>query len=95
MTHPSTKLSLKEQLLLVSEAFCAGRGISLARASTIVFNDGKKLGAIASNGADLATGKYEAAMRWFSANWPENAIWPEGVARPDVVADASAGGGGQ
>jgi hypothetical protein len=58
--------------------------LSLARVSTLVFNEGKKLEAIASRGADLATGRFENAMRWFSAHWPEGCDWPSDVPRPVV-----------
>lgn len=60
--------------------------MSRARLSTLLFNDGKRLGVIAGGG-DLQTRNYERAMRWLSANWPEGAEWPEGVARP--VADGA------
>ncbi len=76
---------LTDQLLVVARAYCQIRGLSLARVSTLVFNEGKKLEAIASRGADLATGRFEAAMLWFSENWPEGADWPESVARPERV----------
>lgn len=76
---------LTDQLLLVARTYCQSRGLSLARVSTLVFNEGKKLEAIASRGADLATGRFESAMLWFSENWPEGAIWPEAVERPERV----------
>mgnify|MGYP003404905483 CR=1 FL=1 len=74
---------LTEQLTAVARAFCAARGLSTARVSTLVFNDGKKLEAIASKGVDLSTGKFEAGMQWFSDRWPEGLEWPEGVLRPE------------
>lgn len=79
-------MPLTEQLLAVARAYCAARGLSLARVSTLVFNDGKKLGGIAEKGVDLSTSKFEGAMAWFSANWPEGADWPEGVPRPAMAA---------
>lgn len=75
-------MQLTHQLLLVARAYCAARRLSLARTSTLVFNEGKKLDLIASGSADLATGRFERAMRWFSDNWPEDAHWPTEVARP-------------
>lgn len=81
---------LTDQLLTVARAFCAARELSLSRVSTLVFNDGKKLDSIASKGSDLATGKFEAAMDWFSANWPENAVWPKGINRPVIASTEEA-----
>ncbi len=62
-------------LIAISDAFCAARGMSRARVATLVFNYGKKLDLIA-DGADLATRTFERAMAWFGDNWPE------GVERP-------------
>ena len=76
---------LTDQLLAVARAYCQARSLSLARVSTLVFNEGKKLEAIASKGADLATGRFETAMSWFSDNWPDGAVWPEAVERPERV----------
>lgn len=76
-------MQMTSQLLTVASAFCRARGLSVSRVSTLVFNDGKKLDAI-ENGSDLATGRFEAAMQWFSENWPEGADWPRGVPRPQI-----------
>lgn len=81
-------MALTEQLLTVSRAFCAGRGLSASRVSTLVFNDGKKLDAIA-NGADLQTAKFEHAMAWFSAHWPDGTDWPLGIPRPAPSVEAA------
>lgn len=56
----------------------------MSRVSTIVFNDGKKLAAI-EGGADLQTSKFEQAMAWFSAHWPDDTAWPDDVPRPAEV----------
>lgn len=76
-------MQLTDQLLTVARTFCAARGLSMARVSTLVFNEGKKLQAIETGGADLATGRFERAMLWFSENWPANAVWPVEVIRPE------------
>lgn len=81
-------MQMTDQLLQVADAYCAARSLSRSRVSTIVFNDGKKLDLIAG-GADLQTGKFEHAMTWFSANWPDVAHWPLGVPRPSATASAS------
>lgn len=79
-------MQLTHQLLFVARAYCEARRLSLARTSTLVFNEGKKLDLIASGSADLATGRFERAMQWFSDNWPEDAKWPAEVARPAASA---------
>jgi hypothetical protein len=73
--------TLRQELILVSDAYAAARGLSRARVSTIVFNAGGALDRIVA-GKDLTTGNFERAMRWFSDNWPDNAVWPDKVERP-------------
>lgn len=81
-------MTLTDQLLVVARAYCAARGLSMARVSTLVFNEGKKLGLI-EGGSDLTTKNLERAMQWFSDRWPEGANWPADIARP-VPAEAAA-----
>lgn len=76
-------MSLVSHLLVIADIFCAGRGLSRARVSTIVFNDGKRLDRLAQ-GKGLQINTYERAMLWFAANWPEGADWPSDVPRPDM-----------
>jgi hypothetical protein len=46
-----------------------------------VFGDSKKLAALRA-GADITTERFNSAIRWFSANWPEGASWPKRLERP-------------
>lgn len=87
-------MTLVQQIIAVALAYRRAENVAISTVSSRVFNDGKKLGALI-DGANILTRRHLRAMRWFSENWPENAIWPEGVTRPDVVAEASTGGGGQ
>lgn len=70
-----------DQLLTVIDAYCAARGVSEARASTLIFNGGGRIRQL-REGRDIGVLTASAAMRWLSANWPEGADWPAGVARP-------------
>lgn len=74
-------MTMTGQLIAVATQYCDQTGRSVARVSTIIFNDGKKLGLIGAGG-DLNTRSFEKAMAWFSENWPAGADWPEGVTRP-------------
>lgn len=49
--------------------------------SSRVFSDGKKLSALRM-GADITVSRFNEAVRWFSLNWPDQAIWPDDVYRP-------------
>ena len=77
-------LSLRRQLVVTSEAYCQGRGIALGTLSARLLNRGSRLATIRDERADLTTGSFEAAMAWFSANWPDDVAWPTGVSRPAV-----------
>lgn len=83
-------MTLLDHLISVSEAFAAARGLSRSRVSTIVFGDGRKLDLVIRDGADITTRRLEAAMSWFSANWPAGAAWPDGVPRPAVAVAVAA-----
>jgi hypothetical protein len=72
---------LRSQLLTVADAYCAAKGLSRARVSTIVFNAGLALDRIAS-GKDLNTATWERAIAWFDQNWPDHTAWPREVSRP-------------
>ncbi len=78
-------MTLRDQLLLTSDAYCAFSGMSRSRLSTILLSGGKRLDMIRAGG-DIGTARYESAMLWLSANWPDGLEWPRDVPRP--VADA-------
>lgn len=47
-----------------------------------VFGDSKKLGQMRA-GADITTRRFNAAVRWFSAHWPDGKDRPDGLLTPD------------
>ena len=71
-----------DQLVAVSAAYRESTGIKVSTLSFRVFRDGNKLPAILDKGADITTSRFEAAMVWFSDNWPDGLGWPDGVPRP-------------
>ena len=81
-------MDLKSQLLTLCSAYAAAARLSDARLSTLLFNDGKKLGQLAA-GRDLTVGTLERAMLWLADHWPAGAVWPEGVSRPAVQREAA------
>lgn len=76
------KSILIHRLIVVAEAHCAASGQSRASVAKTIFGRGGHFEDLESGARDLATGTFEKAMAWFSANWPEGAEWPEGVERP-------------
>lgn len=77
-----TRLS---QLFALIDSYCAARGISEGRLSTLVFGSGNRIKML-RNGGDMGSRTIENTFVWFSANWPENAEWPSCVERPAVCA---------
>ncbi len=82
-------MTLREQLITVSDIFAQSRGIGRQRLSTIVLNRGSTLDRIAEGDSDLTTSTFEKAMLWFSENWPKAVAWPEDVPRPEPVSEAA------
>ncbi|PWJ93575.1 hypothetical protein C8D77_101254 [Mesorhizobium loti] len=72
-----------KHLLSIVDAYRAATGVEDKTVSSRVFNDGKKIDALRAGG-DLTTERYNAAVWWFSTNWPVGAEWPEGISRPVV-----------
>lgn len=72
-----------KHLLTVADEYSRAAKVEDKTVSSRVFNDGKKLGAI-REGSDITVGRYNAALEWFSANWPEDGVWPHDVPRPAV-----------
>ncbi len=80
-------LAMTDQLILTADAYCDLTQSTRSSIAGRIFNDGKRLDAIA-DGADLNTRNYEKAMRWFDENWPIGKPWPQGVERPSMKAVA-------
>lgn len=76
------------ELLSIIDAYMEATGRKETTVSTSVFNDGKKITSLRDGTADIGTRRYNSAIMWFAANWPEGAVWPDGVARPDASKEA-------
>lgn len=79
----------KHTLLTLSDRMQALTGLPETTISHRVFGDTKKLAALRA-GADLTTGRFNAALAWFRANWPEGAVLPEVLAVPPAANDDAA-----
>jgi hypothetical protein len=84
-TDIGTMLNIHD-LTSVADAYRLSLNIEEKTVSSRVFADSKKLAAIRA-GADITVGRYNAAMIWFSTNWPDHAQWPDNVPRPHVMED--------
>lgn len=75
-------------LILLAAEYARLERVEEKTVSNRVFSDSKKLAAMRAGG-DITVGRFNAAMLWFCANWPEGADWPEGVARPVLHPEAA------
>lgn len=73
-----------DKFFAVLEAYMDARRLSESRVSTLVFGAGHRI-LLVRKGGDIGARKVDAALRWFSANWPDGAEWPAGVERPMLV----------
>jgi hypothetical protein len=76
-------MEMIRHFLHLVDLYCQARGISEARASTIILNGGSRIGAIRSGSSDIGAKRLEAAVQWLSDNWPDDlADWPNDIPRP-------------
>lgn len=75
-----------DHLLLLARLYEAAQKIEASTVSWRVFNDSKKLDAL-RNGKDIQVRRLEAAILWFSENWPDGVDWPPEVPRPEPTTE--------
>lgn len=71
-------------LLTIIDEYLQATGTKEVTLSFWVFNDSKKISSMRERGADITLGRFNHALTWFSARWPDGAVWPENVVRPEV-----------
>jgi hypothetical protein len=77
------------QLFRLVDEYRRVRGVSDARVSTLVFNDGQRIEQLRA-GSDIGSRRLDRALLWFSENWPADAEWPADVPRPASAEGAAA-----
>lgn len=76
-------MMLKTTLIEISKRYACAKSLSLSRVSTLAFGDGKVIARLEA-GAGITTDRFEHGIRWFSANWPDQAVWPDNFDRPSA-----------
>lgn len=71
----------------MADDYKRAHGVEDVTVSARVFGDSKKIAAL-RGGADITVGRFNAAMSWFSRNWPADLNWPASILRPDAPQDA-------
>ena len=71
----------KASLIAVADAYIAATDLPETTVSHRVFGDTKKL-AMLRGESDITVGRFNAAMTWFSCNWPAAGFWPANIDRP-------------
>lgn len=71
-----------------ADAYCTAKAISIATVAQRVLGDWRFFDR-AHEGKTFTARKYDDAMAWFSANWPEGVPWPTDVPRPESPEEAA------
>jgi hypothetical protein len=69
-------------LLAAATAYAGARQITFATLGRYVANDSRFFTKIQEGSRSFSVARYEAAMAWFSWNWPDGVPWPRDVRRP-------------
>lgn len=77
-------MDLHQTLLRCVDAYCEARGLARATVSGLILKDSRAFDRVAAGG-NVTIRNFDRAMRWLSANWPENTPWPEGIKRPEPI----------
>ncbi|WP_306049263.1 hypothetical protein [Oceaniradius stylonematis] len=72
---------LQANLLELAERFCEARGLKESTVGRMCAADGEFFSRL-RDGKSFTARKYDAVVRWFSENWPEEHGWPAQVIRP-------------
>ncbi len=75
-------------LVALADAYASATGVALSTVSARVFDDGKRISQIRA-GRGITLSRFNRALTWFSANWPDGAEWPAHIKRPIVENEAA------
>ncbi|MBL4784469.1 MAG: hypothetical protein JKY49_03475 [Cohaesibacteraceae bacterium] len=77
-------MKLKQGMILTIEIYCQLRGISLVRASHMLFNRGTRIASLQDN-SSVSLDTYERIMETLAKDWPDPSKWPQDVEWPEDV----------
>ena len=72
-------------IIALADIWLKATGLRETTLSNRLFGESKKL-ALLRGGADLTTGRYRLAVRWFAEHWPDGVEWPDIVPEPSRAA---------
>jgi hypothetical protein len=75
--------TLRDNLFLLARIFADAIGCRLSTISKRAINDSGYFARLKDPKNSFTVSTYDRLVKWFFANWPENAVWPENVAQPD------------
>ena len=81
--HCLRRMSAIDEFLRLVELFRQARGISEARASTIILNGGGRIASIRRGESDIGSRRLAEAVRYLSDHWPDDVQWPADLPRPE------------
>ena len=72
---------LRAHLVRCAQAYAAARKLEIVTVGRLAAGDWRFFERIES-GSGFTARKYDDTIKWFSDNWPADAVWPEDVDRP-------------
>ena len=78
-------MNLIHRLQVLADGYCAATEVPRSSVSRAALGDPRRLDQVFAGDAGLTVARFERAMHWFSANWPEGLAWPDGVERPALA----------
>lgn len=76
---------LANNLLTLSDRYCASRDVAETTLGRLCAADGKFLVGIRRGGRTFTAKKYDEVVEWFAGNWPPDAEWPAQVPFPTAA----------
>ena len=77
---------LRDHLITLAEAYAVNRDVKVGTVSLKAAGDTGFIQKLKDRSGSFTVRKYDEAMAWFGANWPEGLPWPSEVPRPKVAA---------
>jgi len=82
---------LRTNLLDLAKRYASAMGMEMSTVAQRALGDWRFFQRLQdSETASFTVRKYDAAVGWFAARWPEAAAWPEAIVRPTGTQDEAA-----
>ena len=81
-------MNLTQHLVALIDAYAAAKALSPSRVTTIVLGSGSMDRRLRA-GKTITVDRFEKAVAWFDAHWPNDLPWPQGLPRPSLAVESA------